>query len=145
MRSIEFSYKGNVSQISSEITPSGITHADIIVKDLDKPKQSPMRLQAYGELAEYLCDLSWTDEEEKYLKKLFIYDSALVLRRIEIPQAEDKDINGWKGIPAKIIVADSLKTIKVFGPEGYLTSDKPAAMSRSEWHRFLEWRAEGRE
>ncbi len=139
-----YTYTGNISSFSVTKTPSGISDMDMIVDDLWDRDKAPTRLQAWGEMAEYLADLSDTDDEEKYLQKEIFYDELLTVKYIVIHADESKS-DTFRPRPAKIIAmlpddpAFSTKII-VFGPAEHINTGKPVEMSKEEWGRFLDWK-----
>ncbi len=129
-----YRYTGNVS--CHNIDHKGrVAHMDMVVRDIYDDSKAPTRLEVFGQLAEYINDLSWTDSEEKYLKKIFVYDDLLWLRYIIIPAANGR-------IPAKIIaMADVFDpNAETFGPKDYIEDYEPEQMSPEELDRFIYWK-----
>jgi len=125
-----FKYTGTISAIDG-------TGRDIIlgdVSDFDKP---PVRLTVpCREMAKYLIDRSWTDDEERYIHADWYYDGNLFLQYIEIPG--DKP-----NIPAKVIAsADGLASpqMVVFGEQEVIITDEPVSMSMEQYSRWREHR-----
>ncbi|MCD8142329.1 MAG: hypothetical protein LUD83_03495 [Clostridiales bacterium] len=83
-----YKYEGNLSEHQLHHGKNGFDYADIVVGDLYDDDKFPIRLTVYGALANYLSNLSWTDYEEKYLKKVWYFDRTLTLRRVEVLEKE---------------------------------------------------------
>lgn len=109
---------------------------DIVLHDMRDEFKAPVAIKAYGELATYINDLSWTDAEERYLAKHWYYDENLMLHYIEIQSAS--------GIrPAKIIaVKDAFadESFTIFGAQDLIEEAKPEPMSNEEYSRWIEFR-----
>lgn len=127
-----YKYTGTISQIGFE--GNGCMRADIILSDINDWDKAPVRVEAFGPLAKYLSDRSWTDAEERYIPQDWYYDRNLYLRRVEIPSKD--------GIPAKIITqADFLQGhLEVFGPQEYIETPEPEQMDRDQHSAWLKWR-----
>ncbi|MCD8047660.1 MAG: hypothetical protein LUD80_03710 [Clostridiales bacterium] len=126
-----YKYEGNLSEHQLHHGKNGFDYADIVVDDLYDDDKFPIRLTVYGALADCLSNLSWTDYEEKYLKKVWYFDRTLTLRRVEVLEKE--------GIaPAKIITTNGPRSneLLVFGPQEWIDTTKPEPMSRDEANRM---------
>lgn len=138
-----YKYTGNISSHSISKTPSGITNMDMMVDDLWDRDKAPARLQAWGEMAEYLDELFNTDREEKYLQKDIFFDELLTVKYVVI-RALEKDPDAAYPIPAKVIATSPQPVlpdvITVFGDQEFIDTCKPMPMTRDEWGRFLDWK-----
>ena len=133
-----YTYTGNISSHSLTKTPSGISNMDMMVDDLYDRDKAPTRLQAWGEMAEYLDEL-FNDREEKYLQKEIFYDELLTVKYVVI-RAVNNDPDTYP-VPAKIIATQPrFGEIIVFGDTEYIDVCQPQPMDRHEWWRFLDWK-----
>lgn len=131
-----FKYTGTVMGIEYKNSSEVI---NLVLYDRDDEYKAPIAIKAYGKLATYIKDLSWTDAEEKYLTKNWYYDDCLMLHRIEIP--------GNAGhIPAKIIaVKDPARddTFTIFGEQDLIEAIAPESMGADEYyHDWLSYQSE---
>ena len=130
-----YKYTGSVSSYSYiKRTPDSLSGADLILKDLYDDDKAPIRIEAFGGLADYIDAIECTDAEERYLSANWYYDSNLFLLRIEIPSIEP-------GNPAKIIAQhDALDRYAfIFGPVDYIETSRPEPMNDeqcSAWYKF---------
>lgn len=133
-----YKYTGSISRYS--ITkPKGVSIADITLHNLSDHTIAPTRVEAFGELAEYIHELECTDDEERYLDWEFYYDANLILQYVVIPAF------GLPYHPAKIItgsnVGDSCDSgFRIFGTPEHIITDHPQAMSYEEYSAWLEYK-----
>ena len=127
-----FKYTGTISVIDG-------TGRDIILGDVSNFNKPPVRLTVpCAEMAKYLIDRSWTDDEERYIHADWYYDRNLFLQYIEIP-------GDHSHIPAKVIAsADCLASeqMEVFGEQDVINTDEPVSMSMEEFYRWREHRSQ---
>lgn len=128
-----FKYHGTVSSIS--FSSKGCGAADLILGDITDRDKPPVRVEAHGALAKYINEIEMTDVEERYIRSDWYYDSNLFLYRIEVP-------SGDQHIPAKVITqADFLSDeLAIFGPQEYIETDEPEAMSPEQLAAWCEYR-----
>lgn len=141
-----YKYTGDVNSYSTEKLSTGYTRMDMIVSDFYDDKKAPTRLQAYGELADYLDALFCSDAEEKYLQKDFWYDNLLTLLYVVIPAAR-RTYSAYKNVPAKILASTpGFHTTKIvtFGPTEYIKDREPEQMSLDEFNLYLDWRLDNK-
>lgn len=132
-----YSYTGSVSSISVNPKESTrLSHADLILYDSFHLDQvAPVRIQAYGGLADYIMALESTDAEERYMQAVWYYDELLHLQRIEYHCKKSN-------VLAKVIVQKDTMSPKayVFGPQEFLDAQYPVPMSQEqmrEYNKFL--------
>ena len=131
-----YKYSGKISSFSYNKTKSGSGRVDMILSDLSDPDKAPVRLEAFGAVADYINAIEWTDAEERYIRSIWHYDSNLYLHYIEVPAEEGNT-------PAKIITSEDgwlSDTLLVFGPQEYIETEEPESMTTEEFHRWHEWK-----
>ena len=137
-RAVYYKYSGNISSYS--ITkPHTVSIADMVLYKHGDHTVAPTRVQAFGELAEYIHELECTDDEERYLEWDFYYNKILCLQYIIIPASDTPHR------PAKIIVGsqvgDSCESeFRIFGNPEHITTDHPQAMSAEEYSAWYDYK-----
>ena len=132
-----YKYTGSISGYS--ITkPGTVSIANLRLYTPDDRTIAPTRVEAFGEIAEYIHELECTDDEERYLTWDFYYDDNLILAYIAIPAADTIFR------PAKVITAsqvgDKCKSeFRIFGNPEHITTPNPQAMSREEYRAWLDY------
>ena len=85
MKTRKWTYTGNISSYSSKKNCYGKQIIDTIeLYDPDDYNKAPVLLHCGAGLFGYIIDLEGNDDEERYMKKEFVYDDILVLRKIRI-------------------------------------------------------------
>lgn len=112
---------------------------DKTMRVLNEYTIAPTRVQAFGEIAEYIHRLECTDDEERYLEWEFCFDGNLFLQYIIIPACDSSNR------PAKIItgsqVGDSCKSeFRIFGNPDHIITNHPQAMSHEEYSAWLNYK-----
>lgn len=131
-----YTYTGTISSISFRKSNSiHASSATIELHDMRNDEVAPTRLDVIGTLADYLNDLEWTDDEERYLTSVFYYDITLTLLAVEV-HSSDPDI------PAKVIAMNDPRGLMdigttFFGPKEHIDATEPEPMSEEA---FREWR-----
>lgn len=129
-----FMYRGTIFGHSTQRCLNGLRMVEITLGCLSDERKMPIRLTAYGEMAEYINTLEWTDDEERYLTNEYHYDSLFELRYILIRNA-DREI-------AKVIVSEDTSEnipFRIFGQTDHITDANPAplnAQELNEWYSF---------
>ncbi len=128
-----FKYHGTVSSIS--FSSKGCGAADLILGDITDRDKPPVRVEAHGALAKYINEIEMTDVEERYIQSDWYYDRNLFLYRIEVPSSKDH-------VPAKVITQTDFLSgeLAVFGPQEYIETDEPEAMSPEQLAVWCEYR-----
>lgn len=135
-----YKYEGGIGSYS--ITkPGAVSIADIVLYNARDYTIAPTRVQAYGELADYIHALECTDDEERYLEWHFYYDSNLTLAYIIIP-SWDMPLR-----PAKVITSSqngvSCKSeFRIFGSPDHITTPHPPAMGLEEYAAWRSYKAD---
>lgn len=130
-----YKYTGSVERFSHEkASETALGHAGIVLYNCRNDDIAPVRIEAYGGLAEYVNKLEWTDAEGRYLESNWYYDGNLVLCCIEVPSTNP-------AVPAKIIAAKDWisREAVTFGPEEFINAMMPEPMSREQltaWNLF---------
>lgn len=128
-----YKYNGLVSSFS--FNDKGCGMIDMVLGDISDWDKPPVRVTAYGALAQYIKDIEGTDAEERYINSDWYYDRNLYLRRIEVPSSNEY-------IPAKVIMsADFLsEELAVFGPKDYIEISSPEPMDKEQQIAWSEFR-----
>ncbi len=131
-----YKYSGLISVFSID-KQHGPT-ADMILYDMSNERIAPTRIAVHGEIANYISELEWTDDEERYIASDYYYDSNLYLVYISIPSINPH-------IPAKIIAGPMLKgapnwDFVIFGQEKHIDVQRPEPMSEEEYFAWLEYK-----
>jgi hypothetical protein len=133
-----YKYTGSISGYSYE--PSKLTgalhHLELTLFDLNDRSKAPIRIDAFGGLADYIYSIEGTDAEERYIPSTWIYDELLRLCRIEIPSTNPRR-------PAKIIAQrDPLDcAAAVFGPTDYIQTGRPEPLDADQYSAWIEYRS----
>lgn len=127
-----YAYTGTLSQISNG------KDRVIVLHDILDDAKAPVMLECSNPaLHDYLWRRSWTDDEERYINQMWIYNACLDLVAIVIPSVQP-------GRPAKIISqADPTRwseAITIFGPKQLINTAKPEFMGWDEWQRWGDFR-----
>lgn len=93
----------------------------------------PAMMNAYGGMMKYLYDVGGTDAEEKYMDKIFVYDSWCTLLAIIVPSSVEH-------IPAKVIILNRKDhSARIFGTQEIIDTEKPIPMNLDEWIEAREY------
>lgn len=135
-----YKYNGLISSYSIK-KPLDVSIADIMLYNPSDYTIPPTRLQAYGELADYIHELECTDDEERYIEWEFYYDTILTLAYIVIPSHD------VPSRPAKVLTGsctgDNCKsTFRIFGNPDHINTPKPKAMTCEEYSKWLDYKLE---
>ena len=120
-------YTGNISSFTSEKNRSGkriITEIELY--DIRDQNKAPIMLHVGCGLFGYINDIEWNDDEEKYMRKEFVYDRTLFLRKINVLNSEGKI--------CKIIedMEDVNWTARITGPRERINNQNQKALDRDE-------------
>lgn len=91
MRTRTWTYTGNISSFTSQKNLRGeqiITEIELY--DIQDYSKAPVLLHVSTALMNYIMDIEWNDDEEKYMRKEFEYDDILCIRRIRILNRDGK-------------------------------------------------------
>jgi len=84
-------YTGNISSISCERNLRGETIiSEIELYDINDYYKAPVLLHISASLMGYVMDIEDHDDEEKYMRKEFVYDDILCIRKIRILNQDGK-------------------------------------------------------
>lgn len=121
-----FKYQGTVGEIGFKDNGYKAS-ANLVLDDIGDWDKAPVRIEAFGGLANYINEIGCTDAEERYIKADWYYDRNLYLRRIEIPSSNEL-------IPAKVITQDDWLSddLVIFGPQEYIETDVPEPMNHEQ-------------
>lgn len=130
----------NYYQYQGTISTSEGNGQELILHDISDDSKPPIIVKVFcRDLAKYLVDRSWTDEEERYLRQTWIYDENLYLTAVVIPS-----VDGWP--PAKVIACSDPDTVSneiiIFGPQELIDTDEPERMSNEDAAAWLDFRCE---
>lgn len=81
----EYKVTGNISHIEC-----GHFQSFIRIEDLSNEEQAPVLLEAIGNIQTYIDELTSTDYEEKYMRKIFTYGHMCVIEKIEVLDSKGK-------------------------------------------------------
>lgn len=91
MKKRTWTYEGNISSFSSSLNLRGERVVDEIeLYDIEDDSKAPVLLHVSCSLMGYIMDLEWHDDEEKYMRKMFVYDDILCIREILILNKDGK-------------------------------------------------------
>lgn len=134
-----YKYTGSISSFSIQ-KPKDVSVADIMLWNCSDRTIAPTRIQAFGKLADYINDLEWTDDEERYIEQDFYYDENLTLAYIVIPAF------GESRIPAKIIASSDAPwmrdAFRIFGTIEHINTSHPEPMSGNEYSDWCDYKYE---
>lgn len=99
-----------------------------------KTTKAPVRLRAYGGLADYIKDMVSSKMIEKYVRAHWYYDENTILHKIEYYAPESNAL-------AKAITAVSPRSdgCIIFGHQELLETKKPAPMDEKEMKAYKEF------
>ena len=127
MTNRKWTYTGNISSYSSRKNCRGQQIiSEIELYDIDDDSKAPILLHVGCGLFGYINDIEWHDDEEKYMRKEFVYDSTLYLKKIRIL---NKD-----GLICKIIedMEDANWTARITGPKERINNRNQKALDHNE-------------
>lgn len=105
----------------------------------DNETEQPTMLNLALDLEHYLDDIGDSDMEEKYMRKLFIYNDNCDLLAIVIPSVSERDY----APPAKAVMWDALGGKKIFGQKEIFNDENPKPMSEDEWRDACDYAESG--
>lgn len=119
-----FSYEGNIGSFSTRKGANdGQLYIDEIeLRDMNDEKKAPILLHCDLALVDYIQEIEWHDDEERYMRKLFIYDDILYLREIRVFNDEGKVCKIVKGHEDKWLAR--MRTPFICGPQGRINDRK---------------------
>lgn len=85
-----YTVEGNISGVEITPLPTGKRNVLVTVKDIFNDEQAPVMLHVYGQLEDYVDEVTNTDSEEKYMTKRFTYDDMCYLQKIEVLKEDPK-------------------------------------------------------
>ena len=119
-----WTYTGNISSYSQEKNLRGewiIT--EIELGDMSDRNKAPVLLRVSYFLMPYIMDVEDHDDEERYMRKEFIYDDILSVREIRILNKN--------GEVCKIIREVDNQTVQITGPISRITDDNQPALCKN--------------
>ena len=127
MKNRTWTYTGNISSFAQKKNRNDrmiITEVELY-DDTDESK-APVLLHVDTALMGYILDIEWNDDEERYMRKEFVYDNVLSVREIRVLNKEDR--------VCKIIrAAEGYDWIaEIFGPVERITSRNQKALDGTE-------------
>lgn len=127
MKERKWTYTGNIGSYSGKMNRYGkqiIT--EIELHDINDDSKAPILLHVGCGLFGYIFDIEGHDDEERYMRKEFVYDNILCLRKIRIL---NKD-----GQICKIIedMVDVNWTARITGPRERINNRNQKALDRDE-------------
>ena len=125
-----FNYYGTIWSTCEEPSKSGV---DIILYDpAQEHTKAPVRITAYGGLAEYVKNLISTDDEEKYMNAFWFYDSNLFLHKIVYYDLTARKI-------LKVVTTDSpfAKECTFFGSKEFLNTKEPEPLDTKTVEAYI--------
>lgn len=91
MRKHKWLYAGNIDAVSYGKNCNGkTTISEIQLGDLDDSSKAPVLLHCGPGLVGYIVDVLGHDDEEKYMRKEFLYDDILCIREIRVLNSDGK-------------------------------------------------------
>ncbi len=102
----------------------------------EESTERPVMLTADENMMKYIEEVSWSDKEEKYIAREFLYNFHCGLVAVVVRSTNDR-------IPAKVVFSDWMNdTLKTFGAQGIIDEVKPAPMDRRDWYKAYDFMAE---
>ena len=123
----KWTYEGNISSYSCKLNYRKEYIIDEIqLYDIDDDSKAPSLLHVSPALFSYILDLEDHDDEERYMRKEFVYDDILCIRKIRIL---NKD-----GQVCKIIreYDEASWTAEITGPRTRINNRNQRALDRDE-------------
>lgn len=124
-------YEGHISELSYRKNCRGETIIEVVVlRPEDEDHVAPVMVHVAAGLFDYIDDLEGHDDEERYLKKRFWYNSCLILVGIEVLNRNGEvckavfDTSGSQGW-----------THMTFGPEERIDVYNPEALDAETQER----------
>lgn len=91
METRKWTYTGNISSFSSEKNYRGERIiSSVVLKDMRDYNKAPVMLNVSAALMAYINDIESHDDEERYMRKEFVYDDILCIRKIRILNKDGK-------------------------------------------------------
>ena len=122
-----WTYTGNISSFSQKKNIRGETIIDEVeLYDILDDSKAPVLLHVGAGLFGYILDIEWNDDEERYMRKEFIYDRILRIREIRVLNKTGK--------VCKIIrdMENMDWSAEIVGPVERITDDEQEAHDGSE-------------
>lgn len=86
-----WTYTGNISSFSSEKNYRGERIiSSVVLRDMRDYNKAPVMLNVSAALMAYINDIESNDDEERYMRKEFVYDDILCIRKIRILNKDGK-------------------------------------------------------
>ena len=86
-----WTYTGNISSFVSEKNYRGERIiSSVVLKDTLDYNKAPVMLNVSSSLMAYINDIESNDDEERYMRKEFVYDDILCIRKIRILNKDGK-------------------------------------------------------
>lgn len=120
-------YEGNISSYSCKLNyRKEFIIDEIQLYDIDDDSKAPILLHVSPALFSYILDIEDHDDEERYMRKEFIYDDTLHIRKIRIL---NKD-----GQICKIIreYSEADWVAEITGPKERINNRRQRALDRDE-------------
>ena len=124
MRTRTWTYTGNISSYSTEKNLRGEwIISETVLYDIMDDTKAPVMLNVGAGLMNYIMDIENHDDEERYMRKEFVYDSILTIREIRILNKDGKT--------CKIIrdMEDINWTAEITGPVHRITDENQPELS----------------
>lgn len=126
-----WTYTGNISSFAQQKNLRGeMIINEIELYDIQDDSKAPVLLHVSPSLMGYILNLEWNDDEERYMRKEFVYDNILSIREIRVL---NKD-----GQRCKIIrepddpQALFAWTAEIVGPVERITDEEQRALTGNE-------------
>lgn len=123
----KWTYTGNIGSFAQAKNLRGETIiTEIELYDIGDDSKAPVLLHVSPSLMGYIQNIEWNDDEERYMRKEFVYDSILCIREIRIL---NKD-----GQRCKIIRESDEMTwmAEILGPVQRITDENQKALCGTE-------------
>lgn len=123
----KWTYTGNISSFAQQKNLRGeMIITEIELYDIRDDSKAPVLLHVSPSLMGYILNIEWNDDEERYMRKEFVYDSTLCIREIRIL---NKD-----GQRCKIIRESDEMTwmAEILGPVQRITDENQKALCGTE-------------
>ena len=127
MRNRTWTYTGNIGSYACQKNCRGeMIISEIELHDMMDDAKAPVLLHVCSSLINYILDIENNDDEERYMRKEFVYDEILCIREIRILNRDGK--------VCKIVKdADELNWMAaVTGPVERITDENQKALSGNE-------------
>jgi hypothetical protein len=130
-----YTYAGTIARSCYRKSPNDCTIGEVVLYNRRNEQDiAPAMLEVSGGLADYLKQLGYTDDEERYITCVYGFGWNLNLDYVLVPAKDSFR-------PAKVIANDGLG-VRIFGPAEHITTDNPPPMSEDAYRAWIEFRNE---